>query len=124
MSSLAILQALKESILTANVKSVYGDPIAAEGKTIIPVARISYGYGGGAGKDGDGNSSAREGGGGGGGARAIPVGFVEISDQQTRFVPISDRRKMAVALVIGIGFGIWLNWSRQRRPNLIPAAQD
>jgi hypothetical protein len=29
MSSLAILQSLKESIVTANVKAVYGEPIAA-----------------------------------------------------------------------------------------------
>ena len=88
MSSLPILQSLKESILTANVKAVYGEPIVAQGKTVIPVAKIIYGYGGGAGTGGVGNSGARgEGGGGGGGARAIPVGVVEVSDQQTRFVP-------------------------------------
>ena len=49
MSSLPILQSLRESILTANVKAVYGEPIAAQGKTVIPVAKIIYGYGGGAG---------------------------------------------------------------------------
>jgi uncharacterized spore protein YtfJ len=114
MSSLAILQSLKENILTASVKSVYGDPITAGGKTIIPVARIIYGYGGGAGKDGGDNSGAREGGGGGGGARAIPVGFVEVSARQTRFVPISDRRKLTVTLAIGIGLGIWLSWRSRR----------
>jgi hypothetical protein len=36
MSSLAILQSLKESIVMANVKAVYGEPIAAQGKTVIP----------------------------------------------------------------------------------------
>jgi hypothetical protein len=36
MSSLPILQSLKESIVTANVKAVYGEPIAAQGKTVIP----------------------------------------------------------------------------------------
>ena len=84
MSSLALLQSLKESILSqANVKAIYGEPIAAHGKTVIPVAKIMYGYGAGAGTGGVGDSSARgEGGGGGGGVRAIPVGVIEVSDQQ------------------------------------------
>jgi uncharacterized spore protein YtfJ len=115
MSSLPILQSLKESILTANVKAVYGEPIAAQGKTVIPVAKIIYGFGAGAGTGGVGNSGTRgEGGGGGGGARAIPVGVVEVSDQQTRFVPITDRKKLTGAAVIGIGVGMWLSWRRRR----------
>jgi len=115
MSSVAILQSLKESIVSANVKAVYGEPVVAQGKTIIPVAKIMYGYGGGAGTGGAGNSMARgEGGGGGGGARAIPVGVVEVSDAGTRFVPISDRKKLAGAVAMGIGLGMWLKWLRRR----------
>ena len=115
MSSLAILQSLKESIVTANVKAVYGEPVAAQGKTIIPVAKIIYGYGAGSGTGGVGNSGTRgEGGGGGGGARAIPVGVVEVSNQQTRFVPVSDRRKLAGAAVMGVGLGLLLAWRRRR----------
>lgn len=116
MSSLEILQSLKESIVAANVKAVYGEPISAQGKTLIPVAKIVYGYGGGSGAGGVGNSGARgEGGGGGGGARAIPVGVVEISSQQTRFIPITNRRKLAGAAAIGVGLGILLGWRRRRR---------
>jgi uncharacterized spore protein YtfJ len=94
MSALTILQSLKESILSqANVKAIYGDPITAHGKTVIPVAKIMYGFGAGAGTGGVGDTSARgEGGGGGGGARAIPVGVIEISDLRTCFVPITDRK--------------------------------
>ena len=115
MSSVQILQSLKETFLTANVKAVYGEPIAAQGKTVIPVAKIVYGYGGGGGTGGVGESSARgEGGGGGGGARAIPVGFIEVSDQPTRFVPITDRKKLAGAIAAGIGLGMWLGWRRRR----------
>jgi uncharacterized spore protein YtfJ len=115
MSSLALLQSLKESILShANVKAVYGEPVAAQGKTVIPVAKVIYGYGAGAGTGGVGDSHAHgEGGGGGGGARAIPVGVIEISDQQTRFVPITDRKKLTAATVAGIGLGIWLSWRRR-----------
>jgi len=116
MSSLALLQSLKESILSqANVKAIYGEPIAAHGKTVIPVAKIMYGYGAGAGTGGVVNTSARgEGGGGGGGVRAIPVGVIEVSDQQTRFVPITDLKRLAGAVLAGIGLGMWLGWRRRR----------
>src|SRR6266704_2517186 len=112
MSSLALLQSLKESILSqASVKAIYGEPIAAQGKTVIPVAKIMYGYGAGAGTGGVGDSSAR-GEGGGGAVLAIPVGVIEISDQQTRFVPITDRKKLAGVLLSGIGLGMCLGWRR------------
>ena len=116
MSSLALLQSLKESVLSqANVKAIYGEPISAHGKTVIPVARIMYGYGAGAGTGGVGDTSARgEGGGGGGGVRTIPAGVIEVSDQLTRFVPITDRKKLARAVLAGIGFGMWLGWRTRR----------
>src|SRR5947209_2699706 len=117
MSTQALLQSLRESILSqASVKAIYGEPISAHGKTVVPVAKIMYGYGAGAGTGGVGDSSARgEGGGGGGGVRAIPVGVIEISDQQTRFVPITDRKKLTGAVLAGIGFGMWLGWRRRGR---------
>jgi len=116
MGSLPILQSLKESILSqASVKAIYGEPITAHEKTIIPVAKIMYGYGAGAGTGGVGDTSARgEGGGGGGGVRAIPVGVIEVSNQQTRFVPISDRKKLTGVLLAGIVFGMWIGRRRRR----------
>jgi len=116
MSSVALLQSLKESILSqANVKAIYGEPIAAHGKTVIPVAKIMYGYGAGAGTGGVGDTSARgEGGGGGGGVRAVAVGVIEVSDQQTRFVPITNRKRLAGAVLAGIGLGMLLGWRRRR----------
>src|ERR1700747_1779668 len=114
MGSLALLQSLKESVLAqANVKAIYGEPISAHEKTIIPVAKIMYGYGAGAGTGGVGEKNTRgEGGGGGGGVRALPVGVIGVSNQQTRFVPISDKRKLAGAVLAGISFGIWWGWRR------------
>lgn len=100
MSSLALLQSLKESILSqANVKAIYGEPIAAHGKTVIPVAKIMYGYGAGAAVEEYGH---------------IPVGVIEVSDQPTRFVPITDRNRLAGAVLAGIGFGMLLGWRRRR----------
>ena len=118
MGSLALLQSLKESVLAqANVKAIYGEPISAHEKTIIPVAKIMYGYGAGAGTGGLGEKNTRgegEGGGGGGGVRAVPVGVIEVSSQQTRFVPISDKRKLVGAVLAGITLGILWGWRRHR----------
>ena len=53
MSSLNLLQSLHESLSArAQVKSVFGEPIIAGDKTIIPVAKIGYGFGGGTGSVG------------------------------------------------------------------------
>ncbi len=116
MGSGALLQSLKEGILSqASVKTIYGEAVSAHGKTIIPVGKVMYGYGAGAGTAGVGESSARsEGGGGGGGVRVVPLGVIEVSEHQTRFVPISDHRKLAGALLTGIGLGMWLGWRKIR----------
>jgi uncharacterized spore protein YtfJ len=116
MGSVALLQSLKDSIVgQAGVKTIFGEPISAQGKTVIPVAKIVYGYGGGAGTGGVGNSSAQgEGGGGGAGVRAIPVGVIEVSDEQTRFIPITSRKKLAGAVVAGMFLGIALGWRKRR----------
>jgi uncharacterized spore protein YtfJ len=116
MGSLAILQSLKESVLGhADVKAIYGQPITAHEKTIVPVAKIMFAYGAGAGTGGMGNDNPRgEGGGGGGGVRAVPVGVFEVGPQGTRFVSVTDRRKIAGVLVAGMAVGMWLGWKRDR----------
>ncbi len=117
MGSVALLQSLKESILSgAGVNAIYGAPISAQGKTVIPVAKLMYGFGAGAGTGGVWNSSAQgEGGGGGAGVRAIPVGVIEVSEKETRFIPITSRKKLAGAIVVGALVGIFLSWRRRRR---------
>jgi uncharacterized spore protein YtfJ len=116
MGSVTLLQSLKEGILgQASVKTIYGEPISTHGKTIVPVAKVMYAYGAGAGTGGVGDSSARgEGGGGGGVARVVPLGVIEVSGESTRFVPITDRKKMAAAVLAGIIFGVWCGWRRSR----------
>ena len=110
MGSVALLQSLRESILgQAGVKTIYGEPISAQGKTVIPVAKLIYGYGAGAGTGGVGKANAQgEGGGGGASVLNIPVGVIEISDQQTRFIPITSRKKLAGAVLAGIVLGLLL----------------
>ena len=87
----------------ASVTAAFGQPVVADGVTVIPVARVGFGFGGGAGRNtgrerasGDGEAGRRtppgsgEGGGGGGGAEARPLGFIEITDGTARYRPIRD----------------------------------
>lgn len=89
---------------SASVKSVYGEPIEANGRTIIPVARVAYGFGAGYGSNPEKPpdelpTQADEGVGFGGGVSAKPVGVVEITDGETRFVrPTSTSRRIVVLL--------------------------
>jgi uncharacterized spore protein YtfJ len=98
------LEELFQSLVgQASVKSIYGEPISAGGKTIVPVAAIRYGFGGGSGRKGERNE---EGFGGGGGFVGKPVGVIEVTDEQTRFIPIHRNRTIALAAAIGFGLGL------------------
>ncbi len=104
---------------TAHVKTIFGEPIEAHGRTVIPVARVQYGFGGGSGGGsmdlGEQKERQRhgEGGGGGGGVLCLPLGVVEISATETRFLPIrrGSRRRMAGAVFAGLMLG-WLLFRR------------
>jgi uncharacterized spore protein YtfJ len=105
----SIIEPLQES---AAVKSVFGEPVVAQGRTIIPVARIAYGFGGGGGK-GVRNGAPGEGEGGGGGVVAIPLGVVEMTDRETRFIPLHQNRKLVAAGFAGVCLG--LLWARRAK---------
>jgi len=91
---------------TATVKSVFGEPIQAEGKTVVPVAKVSFGFGAGGGTaPRNGGAAEKEGGGGGGGVRACPAGALEISATQTRFIPFADLRLLAAVFAAGALIG-------------------
>ena len=91
----------------ASVRAVYGEPVEAQGKTIIPVAKVMYGFGGGFGETGKEkkNGAEKEGGGVGGGVRAKPVGVIEITEEDTRFVPCCEGKKYAALIAIGFVVG-------------------
>lgn len=108
---------------TAGVKTVYGEPVMVDGKTIIPVARVAYGFGGGTGsrkrsESEPGKESADEAPGGvGGGMSAKPVGVVEVTSEETRFVPFGQKKRMALTALIasGVGLGLGLLFGRKER---------
>jgi uncharacterized spore protein YtfJ len=101
-----LLQSLAERLsASASVKNVYGEPIVAGERTVIPAARVRYGFGGGGGNRDEGDSGGGGGGGGGGGALAQPYGALEITPEGVRFIAFEDRKRMAAALGLGFVLG-------------------
>ena len=72
--------------MNAGAKAVFGDPIEKSGRTVIPVAQAVIGTGGGGG--GGSSDKTGSGEGAGGGALTRPLGYIEISDEGTVFVPL------------------------------------
>ncbi|HUL01843.1 MAG TPA: spore germination protein GerW family protein [Gemmatimonadales bacterium] len=112
MSTNDLIESAVEHLrLGASVKTVYGEPIVIDGKTIIPVAKVAYGFGGGTatpvaegGAEPDAKKQASAG--GGGGIAAKPVGVVEISAAETKFVPFGQPKKFAITALVGSGLGL------------------
>lgn len=113
MSVHQVLEPLLERLhSTADIKTIYGDPINVEGKTIIPVAKVMYGLGGGFGKmktkDREGRVEEKPAGeSGGGGIRILPAGIIEISKGETRYISLGERKTMwGIFLIVAFLAGI------------------
>ena len=80
-----------ERLLTT--KTVVGDPIVIEGKTLIPLVSVGFGFGAGGGTGGvpkkkDGKQLEGVGGGTGGGAGIKPVAVIVVDENGVRLDPI------------------------------------
>ncbi|MBS3742258.1 MAG: hypothetical protein KGY74_09075 [Candidatus Cloacimonetes bacterium] len=119
-----VIKEFKEQIeKTANVKSLFGEPTEVGELTIIPVASVDMKGGGGGGIGTAGKpkkkqvaeeeidieekeeAPAPEGKGGGMGlnVKANPVGYIEIKDDNSRFVEIVDKSKIIFKVIKIIG---------------------
>jgi uncharacterized spore protein YtfJ len=99
------LEGLCQSIVNqVGAKTIFGDPISANGKTVVPVAKVRYGFGGGSGRKSQ--QDNEEGFGGGGGFIGTPVGIIEISNEETRFIPISSNWPIVAAVAVGVCLGL------------------
>ena len=87
----------------ADVGAVFGEPQTVGHKTIIPVGRVCYGLGLGFGKgegprqDEGATDSTGSGGGGGGGGMAGPIAVIEVTDEETKVIPVVDPTTLALA---------------------------
>ena len=95
---------------TARTETIYGEPQTLYGRTIIPVGKVSYGMGGGGGeaRGEEGKEGKGAGLGGGGGVTVQPLGFLEVTEEGTRFIPVEERRKIVQAAVMGFFLGVML----------------
>ena len=72
-----------------DVNTIIGSPItAADGTTVIPVSRVSFGFGAGGGDYGK-TDTAHFGGGAGAGVKVDPVAFLVVKDGLTRVMPVA-----------------------------------
>ena len=104
----------------ARVELVYGESREIKGKTIVPVALVAYMFGGGAaaGVEPSGNGANEQvggGSGGGGSVRVQPVGVLEITEDETRLVPIIDWTRIITTGITFLGFWMLLR-TLTRRP--------
>lgn len=108
---------------SAAIGNIFGEPVHVGQKTIIPVAKISYGFGGGYGQ-GPGKRSRvpllqedapaqPEGAGGGGGMYASAKGVFEITPATTRFVPATSFRHLMAGIAIGFLLKGYLSFRRK-----------
>jgi sporulation protein YtfJ len=102
----------------------YGEPVEADGRTVIPVASVEAAGGAGWGRTGnrpedDEEATGAEGKGGGlgGWVSATPVGFIEIGPDGTRFRRIIDPVSLARGLAGSAAKGavVWVRERGRRR---------
>jgi uncharacterized spore protein YtfJ len=84
---------------SANVRTVYGEPVDRNGITVIPVANVRYGFGGGSGRQ---PAKGQEGTGGGAGVQVSPVGYIEMSQGKVKF----RRIRLGATLLRAFGIGM------------------
>jgi uncharacterized spore protein YtfJ len=91
-----------------STKTIYGDPITAGAVTVVPVAEVRFGFGGGGGggdgpalEEGAPSTGSGSGGGGGGGGAVEPVGFIEITETGSRWVPVEPPQSTQLLKALG-----------------------
>jgi sporulation protein YtfJ len=90
-----ILKTITEEIADMiSTKTVIGEHITIEGKTIIPVTKVSFGFGSGGGEGKRAASDEGSGGGGGGGACIQPIAFLVVTPDDVQLLAIKGKGVM------------------------------
>lgn len=87
-----ILKTVTEEIANMiSTKTVIGEPITLEGKTIIPITKVSFGFGSGGGEGKGKTGEEGFGGGGGGGGVIEPVAFLVVSTEDVKLYSVKEK---------------------------------
>lgn len=95
-------EAMKNIKGMVDANTIVGDVIStADGTTIIPVTRVSFGFGAGGSEFGANEKSGEKmfGGGTGGGVNMNPVAFLVVTKDSVRIVPVSTAMTTAERIV-------------------------
>ncbi len=74
-----------------STKTVIGEHIITEGRTIIPVTKVSFGFGSGGGEGKGKGGEEGFGGGGGGGGVIEPVAFLVVSKEDVKVYSVKEK---------------------------------
>jgi uncharacterized spore protein YtfJ len=85
---------------SAQVSTIFGEPVERQGVTVIPVAKARFGFGGGGGQ-GSRERDEGSGGGGGGAGYVSPVGYIEVREHGAEFKRITTRADLLALAVAG-----------------------
>ena len=86
-----------------STSTVYGTPVEREGVTVVPVAAARFAIGAGGGSD---PTKSQEGEGGGGGGGVTPIGYIELKDGRSRYVPIVRPARMLALVCCAVLAGL------------------
>ena len=89
----------------ANIKIIFGDPIKQGEVTVIPVGSIFLKGGGGGGKIGtqEGDEKGKRGMGLGMCISTKPIGYIEVKNNEAKFVNIIDKTKVIIGMMVTLG---------------------
>jgi uncharacterized spore protein YtfJ len=94
-----IAEKLADTVKSRGVQLAYGEPVVAEGMTVIPVSLVGYGFGGGGPDESIG--------GGVGGGVSLPVGVYQLAEGTVRFVPnMVALVAVSAPVVLAAGYGL------------------
>ena len=130
----AMLSRIGDLQQSAGVKTVFGEPYQVGGRTIIPIAKVSYGFGVGGGRADGGEPDEPEsaagggpratsrrmargaGGGGGAGVSVRPVAVLEVSAGETKVRPIVDVTRLVLAGMLLAAWNVfWITYTVRRK---------
>jgi sporulation protein YtfJ len=92
MNTEEILKTVTEKVASMiSTKTVIGESMTIDGRTIIPVTRVSFGFGSGGGEGKAKSGDVGTGSGGGAGAMIQPIGFLVVSKEDVKLFSIQGK---------------------------------
>ncbi len=111
----ALLSMLADRIgAQVRTSTVFGDPVERGDVTVVPLAAARFGLGAGSGSD---PSKEQEGEGGGGGGAVTPMGYIEVKDGRSRYVPLVHPARMLALIAAAALAGLLIVRSTIVKPS-------